>query len=252
MKYKFELCVTAPQGCQVAEECRLDRIELCSALSEGGLTPSYGLLHYACSQSVYSKVNVLIRPRAGDFIYSTSEVRVMRDDILRAKDEGANGVVIGCLNPEGWLDIKAMEVLLKAAEGMQVTFHRAFDVCADRIAMLELLIALKVDHVLTSGGMGSAQAGIAELAALQQQAKDRITLIAGAGVGPSNIAEIAQLTGIKEFHFSAKDTIPSQMQYRNPEVFMGLPGSDEYELQTTSLTKVIATIKALCDAQAQH
>ncbi len=251
MKFKFELCVTSPQGCQVAEECRLDRIELCSALSEGGLTPSAGLLHYACSQSVYSAVNVLIRPRAGDFIYSTSEVRVMRDDILRAKDEGAHGVVLGCLNPEGWLDVKAMEVLLKAAEGMKVTFHRAIDVCADRMAMLEVLITLGVDHVLTSGGKGSAIDGVAELAALQQQAKGRITLIAGAGVGADNIAQIAQISGVREFHFSAKDTVPSQMQFRNPDVFMGLPGSNEYALQITSLSKVIATVRALCESQVK-
>lgn len=246
MDYKFELCVTSAQGCQVAEECRLDRIELCSALSEGGLTPSAGLLHYACAQSVYSKVNVLIRPRAGDFVYTTSEVRVMRDDILRAKDEGANGVVIGCLNPEGWLDVRSMEVLLKAAEGLHVTFHRAFDVCEDRMAMLEVLITMGVDHVLTSGGKGSALEGVAELAALQQQAKGRIKLIAAAGVGPDNIAQIAQISGVKEFHFSAKDTIPSQMTYRNPDVFMGLPGSNEYAVQITSLSKTIATIKALC------
>lgn len=245
--YKFELCVSSAQGCRVAEEQRVDRIELCSALSEGGLTPSYGLLHYACNNCVYSAVNVLIRPRAGDFIYSSDEVKVMRDDIMSAADEGAHGVVIGCLTPKGDIDVRAMEVLLDAASGMNITFHRAFDVCADRNAALETLIELGVDHVLTSGGKGSAYEGMAELFKLKEQAQGRITLIAGAGVGADNIAEIAQKTGISEFHFSAKDTVPSLMEFRNPEVFMGLPGSNEYATQVTAPSKVAATIKALRD-----
>lgn len=245
--FMFEMCVTSSQGIKVATHLAAQRIELCSALSEGGLTPSYGLIKFACDHCALTntKVNVLIRPRAGDFIYTLEELNIMRTDILQAKGMGVNGVVLGCLTPEGSVDKDAMHYLMEASEGMDVTFHRAFDVCANREETLELLINMGVKRVLTSGGMGDALEGADNLKRLQDQGSRRIAIMAGAGVTSHNIAQIAKISGIKEFHFSAKDEEPSMMRFVNDKVFMGLPGSNEYVLQVTSEDKAAETIKAL-------
>lgn len=245
--YVFELCVTAPQGVKIATKFGVQRIELCSALSEGGLTPSSGLIDYACTlcDESNTKVNVLIRPRAGDFIYTVEEIKVMREDIMTARELGANGVVFGCLTPNGNLDKDAMRYLMEASAGMDVTFHRAFDLCANREDTLEMLIALGVKSVLSSGGKADAYEGAENLKQLNELANGRINLIAGAGISRFNISQIAQITGIKEFHFSAKVQEPSMMAYKNSDVFMGLPGSDEYVIQVTGEDKAYETICAL-------
>ncbi len=246
-KYGFEMCVSSAQGCKVAESLKADRVELCCALSEGGLTPSVGLIKSAVSVCKRTKVNVLIRPRAGDFIYDQEEIFAMVSDIEVCAEAGCSGVVFGCLDANGLLDVPAMDKLVAVAKkhNLKMTFHRAFDVCSDRKDILEKLIAYGFDLVLTSGGAASALGGIVELKALNEQANGRITLMAGAGVDPSNIAAIAVQTGITNFHFSAKSTVPSPMRYHNPAVFMGLPGSSEYELQITSKEKALATMQAL-------
>ena len=248
--YLFEMCVTSPQGIKVATRLGTQRIELCSALSEGGLTPSYGLIKFACDHCALTntKVNILIRPRAGDFIYTLEELNIMRTDIIHAKRMGVNGVVFGCLTPDGTIDNDAMHYLMEASEGIDVTFHRAFDVCANREETLELLINMGVKRVLTSGGMGDALEGAENLKRLNEQANKRIAILAGAGVSPANIAQIAQISGVKEFHFSAKDEEPSMMRFMNDKVFMGLPGSNEYVLQVTSESKASETILALLDS----
>lgn len=258
-KYLCEMCVASTQGIEVARDLGADRIELCSALSEGGLTPSLGLLSYAVRNSGATKVNVLIRPRAGDFVYSDAELEVMRDDIIMAREAGANAVVIGVLNPDGSLNYEAMKYLLEAAWGpcktccdrsepLKVTCHRAFDVCCDYRKTLEQLIELGVDHVLTSGGESNALRGAQLLRELNEAYGDKISLIAGAGVNEGNVAAIARVSSVKEFHFSAKGMAPSQMVYRNPKVYMGMPGSDDYDIPVTSkhtAQAIIAALKAL-------
>ena len=245
--YVFELCVTAPQGIKVATKFGAQRIELCSALSDGGLTPSYGLIAHACDHCdpTNTKVNVLIRPRAGDFIYTVEEIKIMRNDILEAKALGVNGVVFGCLTPNGYIDRDAMHFLMEASEGLEVTFNRAFDLCANREETMEMLIAMGVKRVLSSGGKADALAGAQNLKELNDQAQGRISLIAGAGISRFNIAQIAKITGIKEYHFSAKVLEQSMMNYKNSDVFMGLPGSDEYVIQATGEDKAYETICAL-------
>lgn len=245
--YVFELCVTAPQGIKVAKKFGAQRIELCSALSEGGLTPSYGLIEHACETCLdtNTKVNVLIRPRAGDFIYTIEEIKIMRADIINAKAMGVNGVVFGCLTSNGYIDKDAMHFLMEASEGLDVTFHRAFDLCANREETLEMLIAMGVKNVLSSGGKADALDGAQNLKLLNEQANGRINLIAGAGITRFNIATIAEITDIKDYHFSAKVQEQSMMTYKNSDVFMGLPGSDEYVIQSTGEDKAYETICAL-------
>lgn len=248
--YTFELCVTSTEGVKVASEIGAHRIELCSALSEGGLTPSYGMMRVAgehCAE-VDTKLNVLIRPRAGDFIYTSEELEIMRHDIMMARKFNANAVVVGCLTHDGKLDVDAMELMLDAAHGMELTFHRAFDLCADRIETMEQLIKLGVTRILTSGGKANALEGAMNIKELHDKADGRIHILAGAGVKPSNIVEIARISGIKEFHFSARDSYPSMMSYKNPDVFMGLPGSDEYAIQYTSKEIALETISALLNS----
>lgn len=242
----FEICVTSPQGCRVAEDCQATRVELCSALTEGGLTPSLGMVQVCRDICQNVKLHVLIRPRGGDFLYDKWEVQTMVRDIQALQRLQVDGVVIGCLTPQGQVDVDTMQRLLESCEGLNVTFHRAFDVSQNPAQALEDIIALGlINRILTSGAAGSAEQGIPTLAKLHQQAQGRISLMAGAGVNERNIAKIAAKTGIQEFHFSAKDSTRSLMVYHNPQVFMGLPNLDEYAIPITSAPKVKATMQAL-------
>lgn len=242
----FEICVTSPQGCEVAESCLATRVELCSALTEGGTTPSLGTVQVCRDICQHVKLHVLVRPRGGDFLYDKWEMQTMLRDIQALRQLQVNGVVIGCLTAQGRVDVENMRRLLDGCEGLNVTFHRAFDVCRDPAQALEDIIALgQINRILTSGAAGSAEQGIPYLSKLHQQAQGRISLMAGAGVNAGNIAKIAAQTGIDEFHFSAKDSVRSGMLYHNPQVFMGLPNLDEYAIPVTSADKVRATMQAL-------
>lgn len=233
MKRLLEVCCADIDSVRSAVEGGADRIELCSALEIGGVTPSYGLIKQAVDMSSIP-VNVLIRPRGGDFLYSDAEINVMIDDIVQCKRLGANGVVIGCLQADGTIDLDACRRLIDAAQGLSVTFHRAFDVCCNPTEALEQIVALGCDRILTSGQAPSALQGCNQLRALNDQARGRITLLAGAGVGIGNAAEIIRLSGVTELHASAKHTIHSLMTYRNTHVAMGTDDSDEYSRWTTS------------------
>ena len=162
-----------------------------------------------------TRLHVIIRPRGGDFLYSPLEQRIMLKDIEMAQRLGADGVVFGSLTADGNVDIPLMERLMEAAQGMSVTFHRAFDVCRDPYTALEDIIRLGCDRLLTSGQQPTAEQGIPLLRKLQEQAAGRITLLAGCGVNEQNIARIARETGIHEFHFSARENVESGMGYRN-------------------------------------
>lgn len=179
------------------------RVELCGALGCGGVTPSAGLIVGAVRERGEMKVHVLIRPREGNFHYSTRELAVMEADIAAAKAAGADGVAIGALTEDGCVDVTAMKRLLKHCEGMSVTFHRAFDDCVDQFAALDTLIELGVDRVLTSGGQLSAPKGAERLAELVRHAAGRIVIMPGAGINGANIAELEAQTGAEEFHGTA-------------------------------------------------
>lgn len=243
-EYQFEICANSVESCIAAQKGGAHRVELCAGIPEGGTTPSYGEIAMAREALTTTRLHVIIRPRGGDFLYSPIEVKTMLKDIEVARQLGADGVVFGCLTAEGEIDLPIMRELMKASEGLSVTFHRAFDVCRDAKKALEQIIELGCNRILTSGQQPTAELGIPLLKELQEQASERIILLAGCGVNEKNISRIAQETGIQEFHFSARESIKSGMNYKNESVSMG--GTvliNEYERNVTSAERVKATIQ---------
>ncbi len=197
-----------------------DRIELCSSLTEGGLTPSAGILSQARGM-FQGEIAMMIRPRGGDFIYSPEELAAMCADIELARELGADVVVFGCLLPDGSIDLAAAETLLEAGAGLPAVFHRAFDVCKDLPEGLEQLIELGFERVLTSGGKPNVMEGLEEIAGLMEQAVGRIGILPGGGVTVEQIREIVARTGVDQVHLSARSVRESAMVFRKPEVAMG-------------------------------
>ena len=175
------------------------RIELCGPLHDGGTTPSAGLIA-RCADELLLSVHVLIRPRAGSFVYSGDEVLIMEKDIAIAKELGVDGVVIGALTRDGDVDAGVMSELIAIASPMRVGFHRAFDRVRDQDDALELLVSLQVDHILTSGGAATAAAGADRIKQLVERAGDRIGIIAGGSITKANAVELVQKTGVRTIH----------------------------------------------------
>lgn len=199
---KLEVCCADIESVWAAKEGGAHRIELCEALELDGLTPSEELIRQTIATGM--PVQVLIRVREGNFIYSPEEVETMAASIRLAKELGAHGVVIGALTPEGQIDKPAIARMMEEAEGMSVTFHRAFDVCRDPLQALEEIIALGCHRLLTSGQQHSAFAGIPLLRQLTTQAAGRIIIMPGAGVNPQNAMHILTETGATEIHGSLR------------------------------------------------
>lgn len=233
MKNLLEVCAGDIDSVIAAAQGGASRVELCSALGEGGVTPSIGFIRSALKVPGI-RVHVLIRSRGGDFLYAPQEVDCMVDDIVAAREAGAHGVVIGALTPEGEIDMNACRKMMEAAAGISVTFHRAFDLCRDPFKALEDIISLGCDRILTSGQAQTALEGKENLAELVKQADGRIIILAGAGVSQSNAAEILNASGTGEIHASARTSVDSGMKFRHSGVSMGTPGSDEYSRKTTS------------------
>ena len=224
----FEICIDSVEGALAAQAAGAQRVELCDNLVEGGTTPSIGMLQMV-RESVGIAVNVLIRPRGGDFCYSELELEVMRRDILAAKQAGADGVVLGVLQPDGRVDAERTRALAAAARPLSVTFHRAFDLCRDPAEALETLCGLGIERLLTSGQRNSALEGVECIASLVKQSAGRIVILAGGGVNAQTLPAILAGSGVSEVHFSARKSVESPMQYRNPGTFMGKAYSpDEY------------------------
>ncbi len=243
-KLRFEICANSVESCLAAQEGGADRVELCAGIPEGGTTPSYGEIRMAREVLTSTLLHVIIRPRGGDFVYSPLELRRMAYDIRMARELGADGVVFGCLTPDGDVDVPANRELLTEAQDMGLTFHRAFDRTRDAHEALEKIDALGFDRVLTSGQQATAEVGIPLLRALQRQASGRISLMAGCGVNEHNIRHIYEETGITEFHFSARQPVRSKSTWMNPDVYMGAEGEDEGTLMYTSCERVRATMEA--------
>lgn len=245
-KYMIEICANSVESAVEAQKGGADRVELCAGMPEGGTTPSYGEITTAREMLTTTALNVIIRPRGGDFLYDKTEQRIMLRDIEMACEVGVDGVVFGCLTPEGDVDKEVMKELIRAAGGKPVTFHRAFDMCRDPYKALDDLISLGCKRILTSGQQDSAEKGISLLKELVTRAGNDIIIMPGCGVNKNNIAKLAKETGAKEFHFSARETIGSKMVYRNPTVSMGgTVHIDEYEIQKTSAEVVRETIGVL-------
>jgi copper homeostasis protein len=212
-------------------------VELCENLSEGGTTPSYGSIAVSREKSNLD-VFVLIRPRGGDFVYSEIEFEVMRRDVQSAAEIGADGIVIGCLEPDGRIDIQNCSRLMGAARGLPVTFHHAFDITPNPLEALEIIKSLGIHRILTSGQKSRAEHGIELIRELHKDAGTSLVIMAGSGIDETNIQEIASRTGIISFHASVREDIPLKTDFGDK----GIPFND---YQLTSAKRVKELIKLL-------
>ena len=235
--YILESCVESVESALAAAAGGADRLELCGNLIIGGTTPSQGLFQEIRKNSDI-RIHALIRPRFGDFYYTEYEADVIRDDILRFRELGAEGVVIGSLNADGSLNMPQMERFMEAAEGMSVTLHRAFDVCRDPYEALKEAEELGIHTILTSGQKNSCSAGKELIKDLVETAGDKIEIMAGSGVDAKVIKAVGAYIGAPAFHMSGKVTLDSAMIYRKEGVNMGLPSISEFELWRTQESKI--------------
>ncbi len=209
----LEIAANSVASALAAQDGGADRVELCASLGEGGLTPSYATIAIA-RERLLIPLYVLIRPRAGDFLYDDLELETMRRDIEACTRLGCDGVVIGALDGDGNVALGACRDLIYAARGLGVTFHRAFDLTRDPALALEDLVALGCERVLTSGQRASAAEGAVLIRTLVGHAGKRIVVMPGAGVDATNVVALRNATGATEFHASAKRTLPSGMRYQ--------------------------------------
>lgn len=245
---QLEICCGDIVSLLAAKEGGAERIELCSALSEGGLTPSIGLIKRAVNSGI-SRVNVLIRPRTGDFLYTDPEIDLMDENIKCALDAGANGIVIGALTPDGEIDTETCSRLIATAHkygnnNLNITFHRAFDMSHDWRKSLHSVIDLGCDCLLTSGMATNAMRGVPLLSSLVNEANGKILIMAGAGINPANAADIIAATGVGAIHSTARKPVPSKMVFRRASVSMGVKGADEYAQLVTS-ADVVKALKGI-------
>jgi copper homeostasis protein len=240
---RIEICVDSIEGALAAQRGGADRVELCSSLEQGGTTPAAGLIQVA-RQNLTIGIYVMVRPRAGDFLYTDREFEVMLEEIRVAKRLRCEGVVFGCLTLDGRIHVEQMRVLRAEARPLQVTCHRAFDMCRDPKASLELLTELQFDRILTSGQQQTCIEGRETIANLQKQARGRIIIMAGGGIRPENVREIVEATGVREVHLSARGLAESGMAYRNPLCRMG-SDSSEFTWKTTNESVVRAVVAAV-------
>lgn len=234
---KIEVCIDSVQSAINSEKGGAVRVELCDNLFEGGTTPSAGTIALA-RKSISIGLQVIIRPRGGDFLYSDIEMEIMKHDVQTAKNLGADGVVIGILTPEGKVDKARCAELIAIARPMNVTFHRAFDMTVDPYEALEDIIELGCDRILTSGQQKSAIEGKELIAELHKKAAGRIIIMPGAGIDEYNIDQM-KACGVAECHVSARKSMSSGMQFQNHRVFMG--GSlnmPEYEILVSDSERI--------------
>ncbi len=245
MSFLLEICADSVESACRAEEAGAGRVELCSALSEGGLTPSLGLISMVLS-NINIELNVIIRPRGGDFLYSDSDFSVMRRDIDAAGEAGANGIVAGILLSNGDIDVDRMSKLVEYSYPMKVTFHRAFDMCHDPFKGIEDIISTGAVRLLTSGQAKRAVEGVTLIKDLITVADDKIIVMPGCGIDEYNIASIAIATGAREFHLSARGQGESQMTYRKKGIYMGsLTPVSDFEYKTADILRMKGALKAL-------
>jgi copper homeostasis protein len=245
MNFSLEICVDNVQSAIEAQNAGAGRIELCSNLAEGGTTPGYGTI-VSARNNLNIGLNVLIRPRAGDFLYSDAELGIICQDIEMCKEAGVDGIVTGILRANGTIDIERISRLIEMAHPMTVTFHRAFDMCADAVKGLEDIIQAGADRLLTSGQKNRAVDGAELIGALVRQARERIIIMPGSGINNTNIAGIAKTTGAKEFHLSARKAIESKMIFRREGLKMGnSQGYNEFTLNVADPEKIKNIIKIL-------
>ncbi|KXK03371.1 MAG: copper homeostasis protein CutC [Acidobacteria bacterium OLB17] len=240
-KIVLEVCVDSVESAMAAEKGGADRVELCDNLVEGGTTPSSGAIALA-REKLSLGLHVIIRPRGGDFLYSGVEFEVMKRDIGVAKQNGADGVVIGILSPDGTIDRARTSELTRLARPMSVTFHRAFDMTRDPFEALETLIEIGVDRILTSGQEATAERGAKLIGELVERASGRITIMACGEIREANVRSIIRKTGVREIHATGFVACESGMTFRNPRVYMG---GEDLDAEYTRKVTDAATIAAL-------
>jgi copper homeostasis protein len=229
----LEICSNSIASAITAQKGGADRIELCDNLPEGGTTPGFGTIELA-RKHLTIKLNVMIRPRGGDFLYDDLEFAIMKKDVEVCRQLNIDGVVIGILLEDGNVDKIRTKQLVDLAGPMSVTFHRAFDMTANPFVALEDIIETGCDRILTSGQAKTALEGAGLISKLIEHAKDRIIIMPGAGIKEDNISKIVKLTRAKEFHLSLRNPVESAMKYRNPAIKMG--SITDYSEYLTSIT----------------
>jgi copper homeostasis protein len=205
-----EAAVDTFDGALAAQAALVHRIELCGPLHDGGTTPSAGLIA-ACSDELLVSVNVLIRPRGGNFVYSADEIEIMKKDIVVAKELGVDGFAFGVLTADGDVDADRMSELISHATPLRVVFHRAFDAVRDQDEALELLVSLQVNGLLTSGGAKTAEEGIDRIKSLEERAQRRIRVIAAGSITKANAKRIVSATGVSAVHGRAYEGLASTL-----------------------------------------
>lgn len=224
----IEVCVDSIASALAAERGGASRVELCSDLLEGGVTPSAGMIE-AVRGRISIELQVIIRPRGGDFCYEEEELDIMARDILFAKNAGVNGVVLGVLETNGHVDVIRTRRLIESARPMNVTFHRAFDMSADLFSSLEDVCAAGAERILTSGGEQTCRQGLDTIALLVRAARGRISIMAGGGIDHKEAASIIARTGVREIHVGLGTSVESPVLYRNPRVSLGKVNGREYQ-----------------------
>lgn len=224
----IEICVDSVASAVAAERGGAARVELCSGLDDGGVTPSAGMIE-AVRGKISIGLQVIIRPRAGDFYYEPEEFDVMRKDILVAKSRGADGVVLGILDANGHVDVPRTRELVMLARPMSVTFHRAFDVSADLFRALEDVCSTGTNRLLTSGGEQTCVRGADTIRKLVELARGRITIMAGRGITESNATSIIERTGVSEIHVGTSTYATTPILHGNRGISMGKRGGGEYK-----------------------
>ena len=235
--YTYELCVDSVESVINTGKGSGKRLELCSNLVIGGTTPTEALFNEV-KRNTELPVHVLIRPRFGDFLYSEHEVNIIRDEVIKFRELGADGVVIGMLNKDGEVDVENMKKVLAERGNMKVTFHRAFDMCKDPVKAFKDIKDLGIDILLTSGQKKTAIEGkelIKELVKISREGKTEREkgspeVMMACGIDSlEKLEDMLNYTHASAFHMSAKRVIDSEMKYRNPEVNMGIEGFSEYQ-----------------------
>ena len=244
----LEVCVDSVESALAAERGGAHRVELCSSLFDGGVTPSAGLIA-TVRQTISIGLHVMIRPRGGDFCYSNDEFQIMQRDILMAKQLGADGVALGILDLDGKVEVDRTRQLVDLAAPLKVTYHRAFDMSSDLFASLRDLQTIGVHCVLTSGGKESAAEGADTLKRLVEAASDTIAIMAGCGIEDHNVSTLIERTGVREIHASLKSPIPSPMRYRNDRISMGAERGREYQRFVVDHQKVQRLLQAASNGE---
>jgi copper homeostasis protein len=235
----LEVCANSISSAIAAQDGGAIRVELCDNLSEGGTTPSAGQILTA-RKHLNIRLYVLIRPRSGDFLYNDIEFETMLSDATLCADAGCDGIVTGILNADGTIDKKRNAELVAIAKkaGMGITFHRAFDMCADLYTSMENIIELGFERILTSGGKSTAMEGASTIVHLIEKAAGRIIIMPGSGIDEHNVADLVHYTGAREIHASARSMVMSRMSYKNDHIILGGTPHDEYSFDQTDVIRV--------------